>query len=100
MFLKNVIVLNVTEKTRMRAIKCSVKSVNAFPANPNPKPVQDKYGALHWIRQVGYGHVADCDCTLPKCLTSRRYIEFGCIKLNEKGKPYCDHTVSGYKYAL
>lgn len=84
----------------MRAIKCKVRSVDAFPVNPKPKPVGDKYTALNWIQTVGYGHVSECDCTLPKCQSSKRYIEAGWIKLNEKNKPYCDHTVSGYKYSL
>ena len=84
----------------MRAIKCKVRSNTAWPENPKPKPVKEKYAALHWIQAVGYGHVADCDCTLPKCQSSKRYIEAGWIKLNEKGKPYCDQTVSGWKYTL
>ena len=71
-------------------VKCKVYSSSAFKENPQPKPVYDKYTALNWVIEVGFYHVAHGECSLPKCVSSKVYIDKGWIKLTGNNKPTLD----------
>lgn len=50
-----------------------------MPAKPNPKPVVEKWSARFWILNVGWDHVNHGSCDLPKCVSSKTFIDKGWV---------------------